>query len=140
MYDTLLDHDLEDEVVVVDGDVEIEAKGLDDDIDDDDGLSLDLPDDDAKDDAAAALDFDDEAPDGESWSDDPVRMYLTQMGEIPLLTRQQEITLAKQIEITRAPRSAAGCWSATTSFSAAVKVLKRVHAASCRSTARCRSR
>ena len=23
----------------------------------------------------------------ESWSDDPVRMYLTQMGEIPLLTR-----------------------------------------------------
>ena len=36
MYDTLLDHDLEDEVVVVDGDVELEAKGLDDDIDDDD--------------------------------------------------------------------------------------------------------
>ena len=31
----------------------------------------------------------------------PVRMYLTQMGEIPLLTRQQEIYLAKQIEITR---------------------------------------
>ena len=37
----------------------------------------------------------------ESWSDDPVRMYLTQMGEIPLLTRTQEITLAKQIEDTR---------------------------------------
>ena len=37
----------------------------------------------------------------ESWSDDPVRMYLTQMGEIPLLTRQQEISLAKQIEVTR---------------------------------------
>ena len=37
----------------------------------------------------------------ESWSDDPVRMYLTQMGEIPLLTRQQEISLAKKIEITR---------------------------------------
>jgi RNA polymerase primary sigma factor len=33
--------------------------------------------------------------------DDPVRMYLTQMGEIPLLTREQEITLAKKIEITR---------------------------------------
>lgn len=33
--------------------------------------------------------------------DDPVRMYLTQMGEIPLLTRHQEISLAKQIEITR---------------------------------------
>jgi RNA polymerase primary sigma factor len=33
--------------------------------------------------------------------DDPVRMYLTQMGEIPLLTRPQEIELAKKIEITR---------------------------------------
>lgn len=38
---------------------------------------------------------------GETWSDDPVRMYLTQMGEIPLLTRQREVYLAKQIELTR---------------------------------------
>ncbi|MCH8149749.1 MAG: RNA polymerase sigma factor RpoD [Planctomycetes bacterium] len=33
--------------------------------------------------------------------DDPVRMYLTQMGEIPLLTRPEEIRLAKKIELTR---------------------------------------
>jgi len=33
--------------------------------------------------------------------DDPVRMYLTQMGEIPLLTRNEEIRLAKKIELTR---------------------------------------
>ncbi|HHT9118067.1 MAG TPA: RNA polymerase sigma factor RpoD [Candidatus Hypogeohydataceae bacterium YC38] len=33
--------------------------------------------------------------------DDPVRMYLTQMGEIPLLNRDEEIELAKKIEITR---------------------------------------
>ena len=33
--------------------------------------------------------------------DDPVRMYLTQMGEIPLLTRDQEIALATKIESTR---------------------------------------
>ncbi|MBL8797732.1 MAG: RNA polymerase sigma factor RpoD [Planctomycetia bacterium] len=33
--------------------------------------------------------------------DDPVRMYLTQMGEIPLLKREQEIALAKKIEVTR---------------------------------------
>ncbi len=33
--------------------------------------------------------------------DDPVRMYLTQMGEIPLLSRELEISLAKRIEIFR---------------------------------------
>jgi len=33
--------------------------------------------------------------------DDPVRMYLTQMGEIPLLSRAEEIALAKKIEMTR---------------------------------------
>jgi len=30
--------------------------------------------------------------------DDPVKMYLRQMGQIPLLTREQELTLAKRIE------------------------------------------
>ena len=34
-------------------------------------------------------------------TDDPVRMYLTQMGEIPLLDRGKEISLAKKIEVTR---------------------------------------
>ena len=33
--------------------------------------------------------------------DDPVRMYLTQMGQIPLLKREEEINLAKKIEVTR---------------------------------------
>ena len=33
--------------------------------------------------------------------DDPVRMYLTQMGSIPLLTRSEEVRLAKKIETTR---------------------------------------
>ena len=32
---------------------------------------------------------------------DPIRMYLAQMAEIPLLTRAEEISLAKKIEVTR---------------------------------------
>ena len=33
--------------------------------------------------------------------DDPIRMYLTQMGEIPLLNRDSEISLARKIELAR---------------------------------------
>ena len=33
--------------------------------------------------------------------EDPVRIYLMQMGEIPLLNREQEIASAKQIDLTR---------------------------------------
>jgi RNA polymerase primary sigma factor len=36
------------------------------------------------------------------YTDDPVRLYLTQMGEFPLLTRQQEIACARRIEAARA--------------------------------------
>lgn len=41
------------------------------------------------------------ASDAPKPSDDPVRMYLSQMAEIDLLTREEEISLAKKIEITR---------------------------------------
>ena len=44
--------------------------------------------------------FDDNDGDGRH-IDDPVRMYLTQMGEIPLLDRKQEVSLAQRIEVTR---------------------------------------
>jgi RNA polymerase primary sigma factor len=37
----------------------------------------------------------------ESHIDDPIRMYLMQMGEIPMLTRPEEIEAAKRIEHTR---------------------------------------
>lgn len=65
------------------------------------GLDDDLVPADVDDDGELALD--DELGD-ESFSrriDDPVRMYLTQMGEIPLLKRDEEIRLAKLIEDTR---------------------------------------
>jgi RNA polymerase primary sigma factor len=34
-------------------------------------------------------------------TDDPIRMYLMQMGEIPLLSRDEELSYAKEIEATR---------------------------------------
>jgi RNA polymerase primary sigma factor len=63
---------------------------------------------------------------GDAWSDDPVRMYLTQMGEIPLLTRQREIALAKQIEITRR-KFRAKLLECDYVLQHAVRTLRRVH-------------
>jgi RNA polymerase primary sigma factor len=40
-------------------------------------------------------------PEAPSSSRDPIRMYLSQMGHIPLLSREKEIFLAKQIELVR---------------------------------------
>ena len=105
MYDSLLDHDLDEEASVP-GDVaaELEDKALEE---EDDAEALAETDDEH--DSAESVDGQDldaesllDATDTESWSDDPVRMYLTQMGEIPLLTRKEEIRLARKIEITRA--------------------------------------
>ncbi|NDC62566.1 MAG: sigma-70 family RNA polymerase sigma factor [Planctomycetia bacterium] len=57
---------------------------------------------------------------------DPIRMYLAQMAEIPLLTRQEEISLAKKIEVTRKRfrRSILGC---SYSLQTTVETLRRVH-------------
>lgn len=100
MYETLLD-DFEDDSLRS-SDVDDGFRKLPVDDDDDDVVAV-----------AAAQSVDGEVQlessdellsgfdDSESWSDDPVRMYLTQMGEIPLLTRRQEVELAKRIEETR---------------------------------------
>jgi len=64
---------------------------------------------------------------GDSWSHDPVRMYLTQMGEIPLLSRQEEITLAKAVEVNRA-KFRKLMLQADFVMESAVRLLQRVHA------------
>jgi len=47
------------------------------------------------------VEFQIEESESESHVDDPVRMYLMQMGEIPMLNRAEEIDSAKRIEATR---------------------------------------
>jgi RNA polymerase primary sigma factor len=59
--------------------------------------------------------------------DDPVRMYLTQMGEIPLLKREQEIALAKKIEVTR-KRFRRKVLECDGCLNQVVDTLRRVHA------------
>ena len=56
---------------------------------------------------------------------DPVRMYLTQMGAIPLLTRAEEIGLAKKIEVTR-KRYRSKVLESEVSIRAAIKILEDV--------------
>ena len=82
---------------------EVEARSPVDSVLDDDlnGIDEDIVGADVEDDGELSLD--DELSE-DSFSrriDDPVRMYLTQMGEIPLLKRDEEIRLAKLIEDTR---------------------------------------
>ena len=112
MYDSLLD-ELEDDVVSNPQEVEeltekvVDAEEADADLLVEDAEATVLPEAEVEAEADADIDASGEAEDVlveqvENWSDDPVRMYLTQMGEIPLLTRAQEIYLARQIETTRA--------------------------------------
>jgi RNA polymerase primary sigma factor len=58
-------------------------------------------------------------------TEDPVRMYLMQMGEIPLLTRQEEVTAARLIEVTRTSYRQ---WMLATDFmlQGATKLLEQV--------------
>ena len=77
-----------------------EALHVADDVDDSD------TDVDEADEFAAEAEGGDEACEGEETGsaaciDDPVRVYLMQMGEIPLLNRDQEVASAKEIERTR---------------------------------------
>jgi RNA polymerase primary sigma factor len=59
-------------------------------------------------------------------TDDPIRMYLSQMAAIPLLSREEEVALAKKIEITRKRfrRSVLTCDFA---LRTTVETLRKVH-------------
>jgi RNA polymerase primary sigma factor len=59
-------------------------------------------------------------------SSDPIRMYLSQMANIPLLTRDEEIRLAKKIELTR-KRFRRNLLRSFAALESTVKTLERVH-------------
>ena len=62
---------------------------------------------------------------GPQYSSDPIRMYLSQMAEIPLLTREEEIAMAKKIELTR-KRFRRNLLRSFHALEATVKTLERV--------------
>jgi RNA polymerase primary sigma factor len=86
------------------------------------GPGTDLHDDEARGDLDLSFMDDDDS----RRIDDPVRMYLTQMGEIPLLKREEEISLAKKIEVTR-KRFRRKVLECDYALSNVVDTLKRVH-------------
>jgi RNA polymerase primary sigma factor len=57
---------------------------------------------------------------------DPIRLYLAQMSSIPLLTRAEEISLAKKIEVTR-KRFRRGLLACDYALRATVETLKQVY-------------
>lgn len=59
-------------------------------------------------------------------SDDPIRTYLSQMSVIPLLNRDEEVALAKRIEITRR-RYRRAVMNCNYSLAATIEILKRVY-------------
>ena len=60
------------------------------------------------------------------WSNDPIRLYLSQMAEIPLLAREEEIALAKKIEVAR-KRFRRTVISCNLAMRATVSTLTKVH-------------
>ena len=74
-----------------------EFDGTDESLDDEEGDK----DRDLKDDDDELLEKQLVGEEGARRIDDPIRMYLTQMGQIPLLTRNSEISLARKIELAR---------------------------------------
>jgi RNA polymerase primary sigma factor len=71
-----------------------EGRDKDDDFDGDDDTHH-------EEEAEVEIDVESVGGSSESHIDDPIRMYLMQMGEIPMLNREREISSAQEIELSR---------------------------------------
>jgi RNA polymerase primary sigma factor len=122
LYDTLLDHEIDEDSSASSATTEFQ-KNIDRSEGSREAITYDV---DGTKEMEVSPELEETQHELESWSDDPVRMYLTQMGEIPLLTRQQEINLARRIETTRTAfrRRLLACDYV---IRMAYKVLARVH-------------
>jgi RNA polymerase primary sigma factor len=105
LYDTLIEDFEDDTTRTPDDEENLQSLPLEDEESDDDDDAI-IESETGEDADLAELKHEEELlasieDESETWSDDPVRMYLTQMGEIPLLTRAEEIRLARKIEVTR---------------------------------------
>jgi RNA polymerase primary sigma factor len=104
-----------DFVELTEPDTDVEKTVADDDdfldqlTDDNDSDFGDIDDDDDDPDADDELDA--EVGDGSNSTDDALGLYLRQMGAIPLLNREQELTLARRLEWTRNRFRHAAMWS-----------------------------
>lgn len=81
-----------DSVMSILGEIDVEAADV---LDDDNSISIDIP-------KREENDWEEEAAPVEephiADTSDPVRMYLQEMGNIPLLSREEEVAIAKEIE------------------------------------------
>ena len=111
MYDSLLD-ELEDDVVSNPQEVEeltekvVDAEEADAELLVDETDVAGIPDADIEAEVEQEVDASGDAEETlieqvENWSDDPVRMYLREMGGVELLSREGEIEIAKRIESCR---------------------------------------
>ena len=96
--------------------------------------AAEIPEPDAKEDLAAEADLDLSVGVGPK-SQDPVRIYLREMGSVPLLTRESEVVIAKRIErgqlvvmkaITRSPMAIKEIIAAGESLRKGVRSIKEI--------------
>jgi RNA polymerase primary sigma factor len=115
----------------LDADVEIELDAdYDIELDADLDVGPEVEDVEGDSDARTSIEWDEDraqvAADNITWPDDPLRLYLNQIGKIALLSHQEEVTLARKVELSRR-RFRRELLEVAFVIRSAVRTLERVH-------------